>query len=99
MRMIKSAFELTSNTVEWCARLSDHGPTSFVLGEDFDAEFSGKGRRQRIDFALGNVLSKAWPDNASYVQWRCKRKVEVSGFSSRIEFHASPNHTELSDSG
>ena len=67
--MIRSAFELTSNTVEWCARLSDHSPKSFVLGEDFDAEFSGKGRRQRIDFASGNILSKASPDNASYVQW------------------------------
>ena len=51
--MIRSAFELTSNTVEWCASLSDHSPTSFVLGEDFDAELSGKGRRQRIDFTLG----------------------------------------------
>jgi hypothetical protein len=59
--MIRSAFELTSNTVEWCASLSDHSPTSFVMGEDFDAELSGKRRRQRIDFALGNVLSKARP--------------------------------------
>ena len=37
------------------------------FGEDFDAELSGKGRRQQIDFASGNILSKASPDNASSV--------------------------------
>ncbi len=65
--MIRSAFKLTSNTVERCASLSDHSPKSFVLGEGFDTELSGKGRRQRIDFPSGNILSKASPDNVPYV--------------------------------
>jgi hypothetical protein len=43
---------------------------------------SRKGRRQRIDFASG------------YVQWGCKRKVEVSG-SCKVEMSKLPFENEV----